>query len=300
MIIITVLLSISFCAEAKGRRDGLFPSGDDSYPAMQYDYYPTIELSAKRSTATDGTILADSSEVSSDKMLKGNMIDNAANQLMEAMLNEGLLDMYAADIGRKTLEQQNNTIRIEFRKLTITIIILILALTAMGYVYMLKFRKQRIDNISNLENQIRDIRDSLPQYEIPAEEVRTPPTQKKPTQKKRRRGKRMNDEKFIKLVTEAVLSSPNMAVSVEILATQMNMSTQTFRRRIVSATNLAPRDFLNKIKMQKAVELLNNEPDLSVAQIASRCGFTEASSFIRSFQNAYNMSPTQYKKAGNG
>ena len=63
----------------------------------------------------------------------------------------------------------------------------------------------------------------------------------------------------------------------------------------VGATGESPKVLVNNLKMQRAHDLLVNKPDMPVAQIAVHCGFTESSSFIRSFQNAFGMSPTQYR-----
>jgi AraC-like DNA-binding protein len=76
----------------------------------------------------------------------------------------------------------------------------------------------------------------------------------------------------------------------------MNMGVQTFRRRLLSVTCESPKAFISAIQMELAAKLLTDSPDMSVTQIANRCGYDEVTSFGRTFRKTYGISPSQYRE----
>ncbi len=83
---------------------------------------------------------------------------------------------------------------------------------------------------------------------------------------------------------------------VENLALTLNMSVQTFRRRIRSVTGLSPLAYLTSRRMEKAVALLTDARQIPVSVIAAHCGFSECSSFTHAFRRFYGISPAQYRE----
>lgn len=55
---------------------------------------------------------------------------------------------------------------------------------------------------------------------------------------------------------------------------------------------LSPEQYLAKIRMKKAVELLNQQ--LSVAQVYQACGFQHVSEFNQVFEAHFGITPYQY------
>jgi AraC-like DNA-binding protein len=84
-------------------------------------------------------------------------------------------------------------------------------------------------------------------------------------------------------------------ISVENIASGLNMSTQTFRRRLQMTAGETPKAFISAIQMEKAGKLLKENPDLSILDIAMHCGFEEASSFAHTFKRVFGVSPSQYR-----
>ena len=82
---------------------------------------------------------------------------------------------------------------------------------------------------------------------------------------------------------------------VEAVASEMNMSVQTFRRRLMSVTGESPKAFISAIQMERAAKLLADNPDMSIARVATLCGYDETNSFGRSFKRAYGVTPSQYR-----
>src|SRR5262249_61439498 len=54
--------------------------------------------------------------------------------------------------------------------------------------------------------------------------------------------------------------------------------------------------FTNRLRLEKAARLLTKTRQ-SATEIALECGFSSSATFSRSFNKAFNTSPTQYRKS---
>jgi len=61
-------------------------------------------------------------------------------------------------------------------------------------------------------------------------------------------------------------------------------------------TGLSPKQYLTKIRIDKAKELLAGP--LTIDQIASSVGFNDALYFSRQFKKSTGMSPSEYRSGG--
>ena len=103
--------------------------------------------------------------------------------------------------------------------------------------------------------------------------------------------------RFLTKVVETVNENlPSGQYGVETIASQMNMSVQTFRRRLMDASGEQPKAFITAIQMGKACKLLTCHPELSVTDVANQCGFEEISSFTRAFKRTFSITPTTYRE----
>ena len=57
----------------------------------------------------------------------------------------------------------------------------------------------------------------------------------------------------------------------------------------------SPNQYLLKYRISRAMDLLN-ATDLSVTEVAMRCGFNDASHFIQYFKKRTKMTPAEYRK----
>jgi AraC family transcriptional regulator, transcriptional activator of pobA len=84
-------------------------------------------------------------------------------------------------------------------------------------------------------------------------------------------------------------------VSIAELASAFNYSERHITRLLKEYTGESFLSILQKIKFNKAAELLSN-PDLSIQEIAEITGYTDISHFYRMFRKHYNMTPIQYRE----
>jgi AraC family transcriptional regulator len=86
-------------------------------------------------------------------------------------------------------------------------------------------------------------------------------------------------------------------LKLEELATVACFSEFHFHRVFRAMTGETLNDFTNRLRLEKAARLLKRTRQ-SATDIALECGFSSSATFSRSFNHAFNTSPTQYRKSG--
>jgi AraC-like DNA-binding protein len=84
-------------------------------------------------------------------------------------------------------------------------------------------------------------------------------------------------------------------IKISTLAQQVNLSECHFCRLFRRAIGKSPIEYLNMLRIQKAVKLLR-ENVLNITEIAFACGFSDANYFSRTFKKNQNMSPAAMRK----
>lgn len=89
-------------------------------------------------------------------------------------------------------------------------------------------------------------------------------------------------------------------VTVDTVATALCLSPAQFRRKLGAVSGSTPAVYIRTRQMYAAQHLLDNRPDLTINEVAMRCGFYDMSHFTRVFKQTIGMTPTQYRKGGEG
>lgn len=84
------------------------------------------------------------------------------------------------------------------------------------------------------------------------------------------------------------------SITVEELAFICNMSLSTFKRKFVKIYNDPPKQYLFKMRMQRAADLLKNE-GLQASEIYQELGYDNLSSFVQAFKKMYGTTPKQFQ-----
>ncbi len=109
--------------------------------------------------------------------------------------------------------------------------------------------------------------------------------------------KSRNVEK-IKLISEAIDYMERHCgerVTLNAVARSINRSPYYFSHLIKNETGLTFNDWLVKVRMEKAKELLQNR-ELSIARIAAQLGYNDQSYFDKVFKRYEAITPAQYRK----
>lgn len=83
-------------------------------------------------------------------------------------------------------------------------------------------------------------------------------------------------------------------ITLDDLANHVNLSPYHFSRLFKSQTNFAPHQYLLNYRVNNAKRLLFDS-NLSINEIALKCGFNSVSHFTTTFKNQTNFSPKKYR-----
>lgn len=105
------------------------------------------------------------------------------------------------------------------------------------------------------------------------------------------------DRKFLGRITDLVFSMmKNGAVDIDSLASHLFMTPSQFRRKFTSVTGQKPAAYILNIRLSNAKRMLDANPELTISQVAERCGFADASHFSNAFKRQFGITPSQYIK----
>ena len=107
------------------------------------------------------------------------------------------------------------------------------------------------------------------------------------------RGKNSPPE-FINRVNEYCLKNIDKPVRVTDMAKCAGYSRYHFTRLFKAYTGSSPQYFMNELRIRMAVRLLQTE-QLSIKEIAQRCGFEDISYFCKIFRKFQNVSPNEFR-----
>jgi AraC family transcriptional regulator len=99
---------------------------------------------------------------------------------------------------------------------------------------------------------------------------------------------------FISRVHEYCLKNMSRAVSVNDMAKCAGYSRYHFTRLFKEHTGSSPQYFMNELRIRIAIQLLQTE-QLSVKEIAQRCGFEDVSYFCKIFRKFQKVSPNEFR-----
>ncbi|WP_395061815.1 GlxA family transcriptional regulator [Paraburkholderia silvatlantica] len=88
-------------------------------------------------------------------------------------------------------------------------------------------------------------------------------------------------------------------VPLEELACKLNLSPRQLERLFKAETGKSPRAFANALRLRTAAWLLTSS-DRTVADIASSCGFSDASHLGREFRKQFGMPPVMFRAQRSG
>lgn len=86
------------------------------------------------------------------------------------------------------------------------------------------------------------------------------------------------------------------SISNEILANLTGMPHSSFRCTFKKTTGLSPIDYLIRLRIQKAVEIMEKNSNINVTNVAFNTGFDSSSYFTRQFKKIVGVLPTTYLK----
>ena len=153
-----------------------------------------------------------------------------------------------------------------------------LLLIIIGVLAYLLWHRRKVDDGTE---PLRDIADHVAETEKPSQ----PADIQQPTDA---------DTKFLVQLTDVVYAQMSKGIDIDQIAGQLGFSPSQLRRKVSAVTGKSPATYIMQIRLTYAQRLLDKNPEMSIGEIAFKCGFSDNSHFTHAFQKMYGISPTQY------
>ena len=92
----------------------------------------------------------------------------------------------------------------------------------------------------------------------------------------------------------------NPEYSVNDFARDIGMSRTSLFTKWKQLTGDTPKSFILNMRLRKSAEMLREHPEMSIAAISERNGFTSAKYFCKCFKDCYKIQPSAYRKGNTG
>ena len=107
------------------------------------------------------------------------------------------------------------------------------------------------------------------------------------------------DEKLLANIMKAIndhLDDENL--TMDLIASEVGLSRVHLHRKMKDLTGQTPHDFIRKVRLKKAAELLASGK-MNVSEVTYSCSFSSPTSFSALFKKFYGVAPSQYYKSKN-
>ncbi len=100
------------------------------------------------------------------------------------------------------------------------------------------------------------------------------------------------DAAFLAKARQYLSDDLGVGAGIPQAARSLGLSERQFRRRFLHATGMAPHAYRRQLRFERACRLLADHP---VAEVASRLGYADASTFSRQFSSVMGMAPAHFR-----
>jgi AraC family transcriptional regulator len=101
----------------------------------------------------------------------------------------------------------------------------------------------------------------------------------------------------LRAVVEYVEEHLDAGLTLEQLAAAARLSAYHFARQFKAATGLPPHQYVIARRVERAQQLLQQEHDLSLAEVAACAGFSDQSQFCGHFKRVVGVTPGQFRRS---
>ncbi|MDR0395638.1 MAG: response regulator [Tannerella sp.] len=105
------------------------------------------------------------------------------------------------------------------------------------------------------------------------------------------------DQKLMSRITEIIDKYiDNAEFDINTLARELCMGRSTLFTKFKSLTGMTPNEYIRNRRIKHAAVMLNDYPDLQIAEVSERLGFTSARYFSHCFKSQFGVSPQKFRK----
>ncbi len=107
--------------------------------------------------------------------------------------------------------------------------------------------------------------------------------------------KNANKKYIVQQITKYLEEHYQEKTSLDRIAANMYLSSYYISKIFKNETGDTPINYLISLRMQKAKEILDDHPDISIQTVAAKVGYEDAYHFSKLFKKYYGISPLYYK-----
>lgn len=105
-----------------------------------------------------------------------------------------------------------------------------------------------------------------------------------------------DQELLSRLVSTVKEDMSQGGLTIEQIASKLCITRGQLNRRIKAITGVTTQQYVLRIRLEHARLLLDEKSQMSISEIAYKCGFDDATSFSRAFRRTFSKSPSQYRQ----
>lgn len=84
--------------------------------------------------------------------------------------------------------------------------------------------------------------------------------------------------------------------TIQHICENAGISRMNLHRKIKKRSGKSTSEYIRDLRLEKAMDLLKNDPDLNIAEIAFEVGFKDPNYFTRLFKEVYGKPPSSFQK----
>ena len=105
------------------------------------------------------------------------------------------------------------------------------------------------------------------------------------------------DKDLLKRVTEIIEKHiDDTEFDVPVLCKEAAIGRSLLYSKFKALTGMTPNNFILNYRLKYAASMLQKYPDIPIAEVSDRCGFSTSVYFSRCFKNQYGCTPQAYRK----
>jgi AraC family transcriptional regulator len=101
----------------------------------------------------------------------------------------------------------------------------------------------------------------------------------------------------LRAVVEYIEENLDASLTLEQVAAAAHLSACHFARRFKETTGLPPHQYVLARRVERAQQLLHQDGDLSLADVAACVGFSDQSQFSHHFKRVVGVTPRQFRRS---
>jgi len=103
-----------------------------------------------------------------------------------------------------------------------------------------------------------------------------------------------SDTKILRLMNDYIYGNFQRDISLQDLSDEFNITPKYCSKLFARLNNDTFKNYLNTVRIEKAREMLSENPLIKIVELAGKVGFNSATSFIRGFNKYAGVSPKAY------